>query len=580
MKRFWTRYAWLYVPGLILLGVSSWLQTLVPRLLGEIIDRLNRIQAEYDPAQIGRALLLLLATAASVFVSRFAWRYLIMGNSRYLENALRDDLFEQLTRLPPAFYQNHKTGDLMAYAINDIGAIRMTLGPGLALSANAVVMGALSITEMSVGVDPQLTWLALIPVPVVLIGLLILGRFVQRRFRKVQEAFAAVSDRVQESISGLHVIKAHSREEQEQSRFEVVNLYSRDTQMRMTAVSAATGPWVSLLFGASFTIGLIYGSRLVLDGTISLGAFVAFQGYLALIVGPVQSVARIINLLQRGAASWKRYQAIMREIPTIRDTAETLPLSALPDKAAGDLRIDHLTFTYPGQAKPALSDLSLELRPGRRVGIFGRTGSGKSTLAALLVRQLDVPPGTITLDGRDILTLPLAWLRRQVALVPQDNFLFSATIDENIRFFDPRFSREEVEQASRAADLHDTVTEFPEGYATVVGERGVTLSGGQKQRVGLARALVRQAPVLLIDDTLSAVDTETERRILKALDAEAEGRAFLIIANRISALQDCDEIIVLENGRVAERGSHEQLTAAGGLYSRIAARQARDAEQT
>jgi len=574
VKVFIKKYGWLYLPGLLFLGLSSFLQTLLPKLLGQIIDSLNTLAGQEDMPAVGRSLLFLLLTAVGMFITRFAWRYFIMGNSRYLENCLRRELFDHLLILPVSYYQQQKTGDLMAYAINDIGAIRQTFGPGLALSASAIVLSILSIRSMTGEVNARLTFLALLPIPLILALVLLLGRQVQRRFRRVQEVFAAVSDRVQESISGIQVIKAHGQEQEEVARFGLLNQESRKANLRMSYISAATNPLVTLLFGVSFSIGLIYGSRLVLAGTISLGDFVAFNGYLALVVHPVQSVARIINMLQRGNASWKRFRKILGEVPAVRDTPDSLPAEQLPARSEGRLEIRDLTFSYAGQSRPALQHISLDLQPGRRIGILGRTGSGKTTLANLLVRLYDPPRGSLYLDGHDLLDLPLHWLREQIAFVPQDNFLFSASLEENIRFFNPAPSAEDVQQAARMADLHDTILEFPQGYQTVIGERGITLSGGQKQRVGLARALLKQAPLLVIDDTLSAVDTETEQRILTALHSALADQSCLIIANRVSALQNCDEILVLTEGCVTERGTHAQLLAAGGFYAAIATAQA------
>ncbi len=573
MGGFLGRYGWIYLPGIAFLALSSYLQVLVPRQLGLVIDLLDRAGGMIDEVAVRQALVGLLLIALAVFGARFAWRSLIMGNSRNLEKYLRERLFSHFLSLPTTFFQQRKTGDLMAYAINDIGAIRMTFGPGLALAANAIVLGFLSISRMTGTVDPRLTLFALLPVPVILILAFRLGTAVQRRFRRVQETFAAVSDRVSESISGIQVIKAYSQEEEEASRFETLNRQSFDNQMRMTAVSAAMSPTVSLFFGISFSVSLIYGSQLVLNQSISLGDFVAFNGYLTLIVNPVQSVARIINMVQKGLASWKRYQDIVTIVPDIKDGPQTIPDDQLPTKSDGRLTAEHLTFRYQGQGEDALSDITLQLSPGRRVGILGRTGSGKTTLANLLVRLHEAPAGCIRLDGRELTDYPLVWLRRQVATVPQDNFLFSASILDNIRFFDDDISIEQVQKAAIMADLHETVLDFPDGYETILGERGVTLSGGQKQRVSLARALVRQAPILILDDALSAVDTETERRILTALKGRHSDQAVLIIANRVSALQDCDEILVLEGGRVTGRGTHRTLLDQSGLYAEIAALQ-------
>ena len=437
MKVFFKRYGWLYLPGLLFLALSSYLQTLIPFYLGRIVDDLNSLIQQATsggPTVLDSAsLIAMVLVSLAVFVSRFVWRYLIMGNSRYLETCLRRQLFDHLLKLTPEYFQQQKTGDLMAYAINDIGAIRQTLGPGLALSANAIVMSFLSIRSMSGNVDQQLTLLALIPLPLILVLILFFGRQVRIRFRKVQETFSAVSDRIQESITGIQVIKAYGLESEELQRFEALNRQSRDAQMRMTAVSASTSPLTSLLFGISFTIALVQGGQMVINGVISLGSFVAFLGYLALIVSPVQSVARIVNLLQKGNASWKRFRKILGVVPAVQDAADVIEESQLPVRSAGHLTADKLTFGYPDQRHPVLQDISIELQPGRRIGILGKTGSGKTTLTSLLVRLFDAPAGSMTLDGHDLRRLPLGWLRRQIALVPQDNFLFSATIEDNIR---------------------------------------------------------------------------------------------------------------------------------------------------
>lgn len=575
MQQFWKQYAWLYLPGLLFLGLSAFFQVLSPRLLGDLIDDLNVPAAEIQMPDVYRGLLYLLLVALAAFVTRFIWRYAIMGNSRRIETALRRQLFDHLQRMPMQFYQHHKTGDLLVYAINDIGAIRQTFGPGLALFANTIVMSVLSIGSMSTQVNPRLTFFALIPVPVIIVIIIWMGRQVRTRFRQVQEAFAAVSDRVQESITGIEVIKAYGQEDEEVERFEQLNRRSRFANINMTRVSAAMGPVVNILFGISFTVSLIYGSHLVLQQQLTLGEFVAFNGYLTLIINPVRSVARIINVLQRGMASLRRYQEILKVKPDIIDTPGIKPPDQWPERLDGQLVVRDLTFTYPEEIKPALAQISFELKPGRMVGLLGKTGSGKSTLTNLLLRLYEVPEGTIFLDGHDIRDIPLSVLRSQIAYVPQDNFIFSTTLAENIRFFDDRYDFPAIKKAGELADLDTTVADFPHGYETTVGERGMTLSGGQRQRLGLARALLRKSPLLILDDALSAVDTETERRILRQLQDEMKSRptGCLIIANRISALQFCDEILVLSAGQVIERGSHEALLAANGFYASIASRQ-------
>lgn len=626
-KAFLKRTGWLYIPGIALMILSGRLQILVPRLLGEVVDRL-RLAAEGGSREaVLRGLLSMLLAAAAAFASRFLWRWIIMGNSRHLETGMRRHLLAHLTEMPVSWFQKQKTGDLMAHAINDIGAVRQTFGPGLALTVNAVTLGILAITGIATLLRSWLTVCVLLPVPVVLFLIFRLGGVVRRRFLRVQEAFSSLSDRMQESISGISVLKAYGQEREEAALFDGLNRRSRDAHLALNRASSLMSPSVTLLFGISFSLGIIFGGRMVLEGRLTLGEFVAFTGYLSFIVSPVQSVARIINLLQRGLASWKRLRVILDAAPAVKDAADAIPESELPARAEGRLEMDAVSFRHGREPRGSdagrkdcaesvepsdcaesvepsdcadgvessdcadgversdgtwgrsiaptagVRNISLSLAPGRRIGILGRTGSGKTTLANLLSRLHDVDSGCIRLDGVDIRRLPVAWLRRQIAVVPQDQFLFSATIADNIRFFDDSVPMAEVERAARIADLHGTVAGFPQGYETVTGERGVRLSGGQRQRVGLARALVANAPVLVIDDTLSAVDTLTESRILASLDAELRSRACLIIANRVSALRACDEILVLDDGAVAERGTHEQLLALGGIYAEIASLQ-------
>ena len=573
LRDFLRKYGWIYLPGLVFLVASSYVQTLQPRILGKIIDTLEA--ASINTGDVWRGLQQLLLVALMTFITRFIWRYIIMGNSRNMESYLRKRLFAHLQTQPPEFFNHQKTGDLMAYAINDINAIRMTFGPSLAQGVSGITIAILSVTGMSTGVNPRLTLFALLPIPIVVVLVVIMGRLVQQRFRRVQETFAAVSDRVQEDISGIRVIKAYVQEEEESTRFEGLNRRSRKVNLDMVKVSASMRPMVMLLFGVSFTISLVYGGSLVRGGVITVGDFVAFNGYLMLIVMPIQSIARIITMIQRGLASLKRYRTILEIAPTVTDGIGDAPAEALGE----GLEIKDLTFIYPGSSQPALQGIDIRLAPGRSLGVVGRTGSGKTTLAMLLSRLYNAPDGTILYGGRDINRFGLGTLRSGIACVPQDNFLFSATVSDNIRFFDDAFTQEKIVQAARLACVDDNIQAFPEGYETPVGERGMSLSGGQKQRIGIARALLRDTPLLILDDALSAVDTRTEESILSNLHERQQSRqSSIIISHRISAVMACDEIIVLDSGRIAERGTHAELCAAGGFYARTAASQADSGE--
>lgn len=569
LKGFFQKHGWRYLPGMAFLILNAALDVVPARLLGDAVDLMR--ESVIDQGAVLRKLIAMVAVAALIFATRTTWRAFINGNARRMEMWLRDTLFTHLQRLGPDFFNKQKTGDLMAYAINDVNAIRMTFGPAVALAGTSLFTGLFSVIQMSAGVDARLALYSLAPIPALIVLILLLGRVTRARFRRVQEAFSAVSDRVQENISGIRVIKAYAQEKPEVARFESLNRNMLATNVSMVKASSAMQPMVSFVFGVSFTVSLIYGSALVRAGSISLGDFVAFLGYLSLIVRPVMSVARITNIIERGLASLKRYAAVLHTRPTIADAAD----NRHPQPLGGEIAVRDLTFTYPEGVHPALSGLSFTLKSGKTLGILGRTGSGKTTLCSLLVKLYNPPRGTVFFDGEDIHDVPLDVLRGGIGYVPQDNFLFSASVRENIRFYAPNATDEDVYAAAKLADIYDAVMDFPAGFDTEVGERGVTLSGGQKQRVSIARALVKKPRVLILDDALSAVDAETERHIWASLRGVlSSGASGIVIAHRVSALMHCDEILVLDEGRVIERGTHEQLLALGGRYARTAHEQA------
>ena len=560
--RFIRNHKFSYLAGILFMLLSSYVQTLFPAVLGRTVDILKT--PHFSSAAVYRNIGSILLIAAGTFVCTYLWRNLIIGNARKMECQMREDLFCHFQTLSPEFYSTKKTGDLIAYAINDINAVRMTFGPALAMSVNGIVVCVISVGSMVQTVDWQLTLLALLPVPVMVAIMIRVGQLVKRRFRRVQETFASISDRVNENINGMRVIKAYAQEDQEVKRFETLNSQMRNTNLSMVRVSSVLSPLIELCFTVSFVLNLIIGGNMVLRGRISLGDFVAFNGYLMMILAPILSIGRVITIFQRGMASLGRLNDILRVPSRLRDTGR---VSRLPEDYA--IRIRDLSFAYPGAAEESLRHISLTVPRGHSLGIVGRTGSGKSTLCSLLLKLYNVEDGKIRFGGTDINGLRLTALRDAFGFVPQDSFLFHATVADNIRFFRTEYSDAAVRQAARDSCIDQSIRQLPQGYDTVLGERGVNLSGGQKQRIAIARALVRDPEILVLDDALSAVDTVTESAILKNLRRVRQGKTTILIASRISAVMQSDEIVVLDRGEIRQRGTHEQLLQERGLYREI-----------
>jgi ATP-binding cassette subfamily B protein len=548
---------------------------MIPKIMGYVTDSIN----DRMPASVtNKYLLILVAATVAVFLLRFTWRYFLVGNNRYLECYLREKLFAHMQTLPASFYDNNKTGDLIAYAINDIQAIRRVFGFGFTSILDGLVVNTISIIIMVRTINPILTLMAIAPAPLIVMIIYFLRKKIRERFGAVQKAFAQISGKVQENISGIRVIKAFAQEEEEVQDFLRYNQARVDTQMSLTRVSAVLGPVTQLTFGISTVLFIIYGSGLVARGVISLGDYVAFSSYIMVIMGPIVSIGRVIEVWQRGLASIQRLDRIFCE-KSEKDAENALAavsLFGLNDEARddsteierlkGDIVIKDLTFAYPGTDKKVLQDINLEIREGETLGILGRTGSGKTTLVNLLLRLYEVEDGHIFIGGRDINRIPLKVLRENIGYVPQDNFLFSTTIKNNIEFFKPIYSDRQIEQAAKMAGIYDEIMSFPEGFDTIVGERGVTLSGGQKQRVSIARAIIKDPSILILDDSLSAVDTKTEQKILENLRNVLKGRTGIVISHRVSVVRYCDHIIFMDEGQIIERGTHEELMRLKGAY--------------
>lgn len=554
---------WQYIAGTVILVFTSIIASIVPKILGIITDSLNKgnVPAEY----IYKYILLMILISVAVFILKFIWRYFLIGNCRNVECYLRDRLFKHLQTLPVSFYNNNKTGDLVAYAINDIQAVRMTFGFGFVAILEGVVINSASIFFMAKSINPVLTLMALAPTPVVVFIMTRLRMEIRNRFAKVQEAFAAISDKVQENISGIRVIKAFAQEVEEVENFIRYSQARVDTHMKLTKVSALLGPSAQVCFGVSFLLFIIFGSELVIKGFISLGDYVAFNTYMIAIMGPIMNISRIIEVWQRGIASFKRLDEIFSVSTDIvnRDSAGNI------NNVTGRIEIRDLDFAYPGSSKKVLKNINLSLPEGKTLGILGRTGCGKTTLVNLLLRLYRVDDGHIFIDGKDINDIPLEVLRERIGYVPQDNFLFSTTIRDNIEFFRQCYSDYEIEQAAKMSGVYDNIISFPQGFDTMIGERGVTLSGGQKQRISIARAIIKNPSILILDDSLSAVDTRTEEEILNNIKKILENRTGIIISHRVSTVKHADEILFMNKGRIVERGTHEELMNLRGYYYKL-----------
>ena len=597
------RYRRQFSLGLICVVLSSTFQLLGPWVLKFAIDDLARAVTRQKLVTYA---MLILAVACVRALFLFLMRRIIIGASREIEYDIRNDFFARLQQMPLAYYQARRTGDLMSRATNDLNAVRMMIGPAVMYSTSTILVFAVAIVLMS-SIDARLTLIALIPLPLVSVSVNYFGRAIHRRFEAIQAQLADLSAIVQEALAGVRVVRAYNQEPYEIERFSAAN---REYVRRNRVLIRLQGfffPSMTLFLGFGSLLVLWAGSREVIQGRITLGEFVAFNSYLVMLSWPMIAFGWVTNMLQRGMASWKRMLDVLDAIPDISDANVTAAGRSVP--LAGAIEMRGLTFTYPGSDRPVLDGVSLRIEPGQTVAFVGATGSGKSTLITLLPRMHEPPPGTVFLDGVDVREIPLERLRGAIGFVPQEPFLFSDQIAENIAFgvrpqpqpdidahrpptntvkhgpqtntdtHGPRMNtdvhgldpdlRRRIEDAAAVARLDKDIESFPKGYQTAVGERGITLSGGQKQRTALARALMVDPRVLILDDALSAVDTYTEEEILGQLRGVMRQRTSIIVAHRVSTVRDADQIFVLDHGRIVERGHHDALVARGGLYAAL-----------
>ncbi|MDD2482486.1 MAG: ABC transporter ATP-binding protein [Lutispora sp.] len=563
IEEFFQANKWRYILGVFVLIFVDGLQLVTPKLLGYITDSLS--SHTLSMKQIYFYGFLIIGIAIFVAVFRFVWRMLIIGASRDLEYWLRNKLFSHLEKLSLNYFHHKKTGDLMAHATNDINAIRMAFGMGIVMMTDAVFLSISTIFIMMISVDRRFTLVALVPLTFVAFIVTFFGKTIQKRFKRVQEAFSNLTDKAQESFSGIRVIKSFVQEDEEIDNFSKANENNLNENMNLIKIWGAMFPLVIFLSSLSFVITLYYGGLLVIDKAISLGQFVTFISYLGLLTWPMMAVGYVINVLQRGTASIVRINEILDTKPEIFDDENSLVL----DNFEENIEFKHFSFTYPGAEVTALSDINIKLEKGKTLAIVGKTGSGKTTLANLIVRLYNVERDSLLIGGYDINNIPLNLLRSKIGYVPQDNFLFSCSIRENIAFANEKLPFERIEEAAKITSVYDDIMDFPQKFETQLGERGITLSGGQKQRISIARAIAKEPAIMIFDDCLSAVDTKTEEKILKNLKEVTKDRTSIIIAHRISTVKDADEIIVLDEGRIIERGSHDVLVALDGYYSSI-----------
>src|SRR6184192_589120 len=564
IKKYRSSYIWGSVCVLLMNGI--WV--LFPLVIGRAIDSLKTADVSQQMLHtIAKLVGLILAVAGSKAIFQFLTRWIVIGVSREIEFDLRNDLFRHLEGLSYSFYQRTRTGDIMARATNDLNAVRMLLGPAIMYSANTIVFTAGALAFM-LSISSKLTLYAFLPLPVVSIVVQYFGKRIHERFERIQAMFSDISARAQENFSGARVIRAYVQEDAEIAGFESSNQEYIARSLKLVLLMGMLWPTLETMLGLAVVLVLWLGGREVLYRHMSVGDFVAFNTYMVQLTWPVIALGCVINIFQRGTASMARINEILVEKPEIEDTAEIKAASrqaGTAEHVAGEIEFRDLNFGYNGT--PVLHDINLRIPAGSSLAIVGPTGSGKTTLVSLIPRIYDASPGTVLIDGKPIREHPLQVLRPQIGFVPQETFLFSETVRENIAFGKEDATDAEVHSAAEAASIAAEIEDFPEQYRTLVGERGITLSGGQKQRSAIARAVIRNPRVLILDDALSSVDTQTEDKILNHLREIMQGRTTIFISHRVSTVRNADRIAVLHGGRIVEIGTHEELLALNGYYT-------------
>ena len=564
-----------YLIGVAFLALTSVINLVPPRILGLMADQLDKGHISWQ--EYATLILAIVLAALVLYAFRYFWRRQIWGGAAELELQMRSKLFEHFMEMDRTFYQRHRTGDLMAHATNDVSAIQEVAGEGVLTLVDSLLMSVTTMVAMIVFVDWRLTIVALIPLPFLAWGAWKLGDQLYGAFDESQAAFSRLNNKTQESISGIKVLKTFGQGKEDTEAFNDMVNDTIKINKRVFKWDSLFDPLGTLLIGLTYTITIIYGGLLVSHKALSIGQLVSFIAYIGNMVWPMFAIGYLFNILERGSASYDRVEKLLDEKPEITDQHADQSLQA--QDIAGDLKYQVKSFAYPDEPQiPVLHNIDFTLKTGQTLGLVGKVGAGKTTIIQLLLREFDKYDGKITLNGHDIREIPLNVLLRQISYVPQDNYLFSTSIQKNIAFSDANSDESAIESAAKKSDLHNDILQMPGGYNTLVGENGVSLSGGQKQRMSIARALLKQSQILVLDDALSAVDAKTEMAILKSLSKEREGKTTLIATHRLTSVMNADLILVLKDGQIVERGTHDLLLAGNGWYADMWQRQELEAK--
>ena len=569
INKYYLKYIGWYLFGLAALVAVDYVQLVVPELYKMTVNGMNTGYVDYNGVKtvfdmdflLDRICLPMIGIILTLVAGRFLWRICFFGTAIKVETGIRGTMFDHCRNLPQEFYQKNKVGNLMSLFTNDLETIHECVGMGVMMMFDALFLGVLSVVKMA-HMNLTLTLLSLIPMAMLLAGSLVLGKYLTKKWDRRQAAFSSLSDFAQESFSGIAVIKAFVKESRELIAFKSLNRENEDANVDYTRFSTLMRIFVTLFVESVICVILGYGGYLVYDGVFNAGQLVEFIGYFTAIVWPIMAVSDLIDMSSRGKASLNRVAELLEAKCDVTDSENVTDVEALK----GDIEFRNLTFRYPDGEFDVLENVSFKIKAGENVGIIGKTGAGKTTLVDLILRTYNVPDGTLFIDGHDVNTIPIRTVRKYAAYVPQDNFLCGETIESNIAFATDGGNHDDVETAAKLSDIHDNIMEFPEGYDTMLGERGVTVSGGQKQRISIARALMKDAAILILDDSVSAVDVKTEKVILENLRTTRKGKTTILIAHRITTVQGMDKIVFIDDGKIVAVGKHDELYAGWPAY--------------